>query len=93
MNLVLQLNKAIIETQTRIDQADYRFARSQSKLSEIKTKTSTHDTFEKGRTASILVNGKTIGVMGEINSKSIENYKIRVPVVGFEIHLSGLIFD
>jgi len=60
---------------------------------EIKTKTSTHDTFEKGRTASILVNGKTIGVMGEINSKSIENYKIRVPVVGFEIHLSGLIFD
>jgi phenylalanyl-tRNA synthetase beta chain len=60
---------------------------------EIKTKTSTHETFEKGRTASILVNGKTIGVMGEINSKTIENYKIRVPVVGFEIYLSGLIFD
>ena len=60
---------------------------------EIKTKTSTHETFEKGKTASILVNGKTIGVMGEINSKTIENYKIRVPVVGFEIYLSGLIFD
>ena len=60
---------------------------------EIKTKTSTHETFEKGRTASILVNGKTIGIMGEINSKTIENYKIRVPVVGFEIYLSGLIFD
>jgi len=60
---------------------------------EIKTKTSTHETFEKGRTASILVNGKTIGVMGEIDSKTIENYKIRVPVVGFEIYLSGLIFD
>jgi phenylalanyl-tRNA synthetase beta chain len=60
---------------------------------EIKTKTSTHETFEKGRTAFILVNGKIIGVMGEINSKTIENYKIRVPVVGFEIYLSGLIFD
>ena len=60
---------------------------------EIKTKTSSHETFEKGRTASILVNGKTIGVMGEIDSKTIENYKIRVPVVGFEIYLSGLIFD
>jgi phenylalanyl-tRNA synthetase beta chain len=60
---------------------------------EIKTKTFSHETFEKGRTASILVNGKTIGVMGEINSKTIENYKIRVPVVGFEIYLSGLIFD
>jgi len=60
---------------------------------EIETKTSTHETFEKGRTASILVRGKTIGIIGEINSKTIENYKIRVPVVGFEINLSGLIFD
>jgi len=60
---------------------------------KIETKTSTHETFEKGRTASILVNGKTIGIIGEINSKTIENYKIRVPVVGFEISLSGLIFD
>ncbi len=60
---------------------------------QIETKTTTHKTFEKGRTASILVNGKTIGVIGEINSKTIEKYKIRVPVSGFEISLSGLIFD
>lgn len=60
---------------------------------EIETKTFTHPTFEEGRTASISVNGKTIGVIGEINSKTIENYKIRVPVVGFEISLSGLLFD
>jgi phenylalanyl-tRNA synthetase beta chain len=60
---------------------------------EMQTKTSSHETFEKGRTASILVDGKTIGIMGEINSKTIENYKIRVPVSGFEINLSGLIFD
>ncbi|MCA9820619.1 MAG: hypothetical protein KC440_07795, partial [Nitrosarchaeum sp.] len=49
--------------------------------------------FEEGRSASILINGKTIGMIGEISSKTIENYKIRVPVVGFEIRLSGLIFD
>ena len=60
---------------------------------EIESKTSTHETFENGRAASVLVNGKTIGIIGEINSKTIENYKIRVPVVGFEISLSGLIFD
>jgi phenylalanyl-tRNA synthetase beta chain len=60
---------------------------------EIETKTSDHETFQQGRTASILVHGKTVGIMGEINSKTIENYKIRVPVVGFEINLSGLIFD
>ncbi len=60
---------------------------------QIETKTTAHETFEKGRTASILVNGKIVGVIGEINSKTIENYKIRVPVTGFEISLSGLIFD
>ena len=60
---------------------------------EIETKTSDHETFQQGRTASILIHGKTVGIMGEINSKTIENYKIRVPVVGFEINLSGLIFD
>jgi phenylalanyl-tRNA synthetase beta chain len=60
---------------------------------KLDTKTTTHETFEKGRTASILVRGKKIGVVGEINQKTIENYKIRVPVVGFEINLSGLIFD
>ena len=60
---------------------------------EIETKTFSHPTFEEGRTASILFHGKIIGIIGEINSKTIENYKIRVPVVGFEISLSGLIFD
>ncbi|MFB5646860.1 MAG: phenylalanine--tRNA ligase subunit beta [Candidatus Nitrosomaritimum yanchengensis] len=60
---------------------------------QIETKTAANETFEKGRTASILVDGKIVGIMGEINSKTIENYKIRVQVSGFEITLSGLIFD
>ena len=60
---------------------------------EIETKTFSHEIFEEGRTASISINGKTIGMMDEINSKTIENYKIRVPVIGFEIFLSGLIFN
>lgn len=60
---------------------------------EIETKTSSHPTFEEGRTASILHHGKIIGIIGEINTKTIENYKIRVPVVGFEIYLSDLIID
>ena len=55
---------------------------------KIETKTSDHPTFEKGHCANVIVNGKPIGIIGEINSKIIENYKIRVPVVAFEISLT-----
>ena len=59
----------------------------------IETKTTTHPTFEDGHCATVILNGKSIGVIGKINSKIIENYKIRVPVVCFEISLSKSIFD
>jgi len=55
---------------------------------KIETKTATHPTFEEGRCATVIVNNKPIGIIGEVNSKIIENYKIRVPIVGFEISLS-----
>jgi len=58
-----------------------------------KTNASTHPSFASGRTAEILVGGKPVGVVGEIDSQVIENFKIRVPVSGFEMKLSGLIFD
>jgi len=58
---------------------------------EIETATLANPIFESGRSASVLVNGKQIGIIGEINSKTIENYKIRVPVVGFEITLSDFL--
>ena len=59
------------------------------------TKTSSHPIFSDGKTANILVNDKIVGILGEIDSKVIGNFKIReeVKVVGFEIKLSGLIFD
>ncbi|KKK94032.1 hypothetical protein LCGC14_2686900, partial [marine sediment metagenome] len=61
---------------------------------ECNTKTSSHPTFAEGSTAEIIINGKPYGIIGEIDSKvKEENFKIRVPVVGFEIKLSGLIFD
>ena len=55
---------------------------------KIETKTATNPTFEDGHCATIILNGKSIGVMGKIHSKIIENYKIRVPVMGFEMSLS-----
>lgn len=55
---------------------------------ECKTKTSTNPIFEQGKTADVIVNDKKIRVIGQIDSKVIENFKIRVPVSGFEIALS-----
>ena len=55
---------------------------------KIETKTATNPTFEDGHCATIILNGKSVGVMGKIRSTIIENYKIRVPVMGFEMSLS-----
>ncbi len=55
---------------------------------KVETRTSTDSTFEEGHCASIILDNVPIGIIGKIDSKIIENYKIRVPVVGFEISLS-----
>ncbi|AGK60591.1 phenylalanyl-tRNA synthetase beta subunit [Archaeoglobus sulfaticallidus PM70-1] len=48
--------------------------------------------FIEGRSASIVVDGKSIGCFGEINPEVLEKFQITNPVVGFEIDLSA-IFD
>ena len=60
-----------------------------------KTKTPKDDvtTFANGRHSDIFVGEKSVGIIGEINSDVLDNFKIRTSVVGFEIKLSGLIFD
>ena len=58
---------------------------------QIQTKTTINSSFEDGHCANIIFNGNVIGIIGEINSTIIDNYKIRVPVVGFEISLSDSI--
>jgi phenylalanyl-tRNA synthetase beta chain len=58
------------------------------------TKTlSEHALFSQGRVAEIIVNKKIFGYIGELDSKVLENFRIRTRVVGFEIKLNGLIFD
>ncbi|MBM3911257.1 MAG: phenylalanine--tRNA ligase subunit beta [Thaumarchaeota archaeon] len=60
---------------------------------ESQTSTSTHFCFAKGKTADVVTNNSKVGTIGEIDSAIIENFKIRMPVVAFEIKLSGLIFN
>ena len=68
--------------------------RTQFKI-ECKTKTSSknQELFVKGKYADIYVNNKKIGEIGEICNEILDNFRIRTSVVGFEINLSGLIFD
>ena len=60
--------------------------------SKTKTPKDTDTIFANGRHSDIFVDEKLIGVIGEINSNVLDNFKIRTSVVGFEIKLSGLIF-
>ena len=62
---------------------------------DIKTKTPKDNVtmFADGRHSDIFVGEELIGTVGEINSDVLDNFKIRTSVVGFEIKLSGLIFD
>jgi len=54
---------------------------------------SKHALFSQGRVAEIIVNKKAVGYIGELDSKILENFRIRTRVVAFEIKLNGLIFD
>ena len=47
--------------------------------------------FVDGRTGSIMVSGKRLGTIGEIDPKVSDNFKLRTPIAGFEMKLTGLI--
>jgi phenylalanyl-tRNA synthetase beta chain len=53
------------------------------------TKTTTHPTFEKGHVANITVNGKIIGIIGEISKSTKDDFKLRESIVSFEVKLPG----
>ncbi len=56
-----------------------------------KTVTQKEPMFVEGRTGKIMVSGKEVGTIGEISPKISDNFKLRTPVSGFEIKLSGLL--
>ena len=56
---------------------------------ECKTITSSNSMFVDGRSADIFV-GNKIGEIGEILPEIADNFKLRVPIAGFEIRLTGL---
>ena len=59
----------------------------------VATKASSCPMFIEGRCAEIVIDGKTVGTIGEVTPQAIENFKLRVPVTAFEICLSSIIKD
>ncbi len=54
-------------------------------------KTTSHKSFIDGRVAKVLVNGKEVGVVGEISPHVLEKWKLEKPVAAFELDLAGII--
>jgi phenylalanyl-tRNA synthetase beta chain len=50
-----------------------------------------HPTFIPGRAAEIRINRKSVGILGEIHPKVLNNWEIENPVVSFEIDLDKMI--
>ena len=51
------------------------------------TKTISHPTFENGHVANVTVDGKIIGIIGEISKSTKDNFKLRESIVSFEVKL------
>jgi phenylalanyl-tRNA synthetase beta chain len=49
-----------------------------------------HGSFIEGRSGSIIVSGKTVGLIGELHPEVLENWGIKVPISAFEIDLEVL---
>jgi phenylalanyl-tRNA synthetase beta chain len=54
---------------------------------EFKFRASEDATFIPGRSADIVVNGKDLGVFGEVSPDVLSNFELLNPVVGFELKL------
>ncbi len=57
---------------------------------DFKLKHTTHSSFIDGRCGEIIVNGKSVGVIGEIHPQVLENFNLENPVVAFEINVDAL---
>jgi len=50
-----------------------------------------HNSFISGRCASVVVDGKQIGIMGEIHPQVLANFRLEMPAAGFECNIDWLV--
>ncbi|ODR79782.1 phenylalanine--tRNA ligase subunit beta [Haladaptatus sp. W1] len=56
----------------------------------LETPPTEHPTFITGRAASVVIDGETVGVIGEIHPEVLVEHDLEVPVTGFEFRLDAL---
>lgn len=57
---------------------------------EYQTIETEHDSFIKGRVAKVILDGKEIGIIGELHPQVLDNWDLKVPVATFEIDVEKL---
>jgi phenylalanyl-tRNA synthetase beta chain len=57
---------------------------------DLETPATEHPTFISGRTASVVVDGEEVGVIGEVHPEVIVEHDIELPVAAFEFDLAAL---
>ena len=56
-----------------------------------KIQATSHPSFIEGRTGTVIVNGVTVGVLGEVNPQVLEAWKLENPTAAFEINMQKII--
>ncbi|UPV75736.1 phenylalanine--tRNA ligase subunit beta [Halorussus limi] len=57
---------------------------------ELETPPTDHPTFIDGRTASVVIDGETVGVIGELHPEVLVEHDLELPVAAFEFRLDAL---
>ncbi|AFZ72596.1 phenylalanine--tRNA ligase subunit beta [Natronobacterium gregoryi] len=57
---------------------------------DLETPPTEHPTFISGRTASVVIDGEAVGVIGEFHPTVLVEHDLEVPVAGFEFDLAAL---
>ncbi|THE65758.1 phenylalanine--tRNA ligase subunit beta [Salinadaptatus halalkaliphilus] len=57
---------------------------------DLETPPTDHPTYISGRTASVVIDGEDVGVIGELHPRVLVEHDLEVPVAGFEFDLAAL---
>ncbi|MFC7074825.1 phenylalanine--tRNA ligase subunit beta [Haloarcula halophila] len=57
---------------------------------ELETPPTSHPSFISGRAAEVVLDGESVGVLGEIHPKVLVEHDLELPVAAFEFRLDGL---